>query len=417
MTARGLKDIVRNLPDTPGVYMFKDAGGAIIYIGKAKSLKKRVSSYFSRPQNAKGSAMVSCIDTLDVIRAASEAQAQLWEAALIKEKQPRYNISLKDDKSFPFIRITREKFPLVSVCRKQKNASGQCDDAVYYGPYTNSKLLRQALKVIRGVFGFRSCVTLPSRPCLYMRLALCPGPCSGKLKEEKYREVIRKIELLLDSKYDQLAHDLSAEMEQASGQRRFEEAARIRDQIHALSSISKGSDFAGLSAMEDLRELLKMDHPPVRIEAFDIANISGKESTGSMVSFYRAHPDKNNYRRFRIKTVLSVDDYGMIREVVRRRYFRLIREKKPLPDLILIDGGRQHLASAEGELAKLSVRIPVISIAKDRENLYVQGQEQPLQFAQDTPALNLIRRIRDEAHRFAQKYHHLLRKKQLLKDE
>jgi excinuclease ABC subunit C len=409
-----VKEKVRSLPDSPGVYIFKDAGGDIIYIGKAKSLKKRVASYFGRYLNSKTQAMVGQICDLEYIISPTEFQAQLWEASLIKEKQPKYNISLKDDKSFPMICMTGEEFPVVAVCRKQKGQVHAGDSATYYGPYTSAALLRQALAVIRRIFGFRSCRVMPKQPCLYFRLNLCPGPCTGAIDRRQYGEIIRSIQLVLDSRYDALAFELSRRMNLAAGERRFEDAARIRDQINALGAISRGNEFFSLNGIEELRRICGMSAPPIRIEAFDISNTSGKEATGSMVSFLKGAPDKDNYRRFRITTVSRVDDYAMIREVVRRRYARLTRENKQLPDLVVIDGGRQHLIAALGEIKALGLDIPVLAIAKKQEHIYVDGNKQPITFAGDTPGLNLIRRVRDEAHRFARKYHHLLHAKKTL---
>ncbi|MGE5308731.1 MAG: GIY-YIG nuclease family protein [Deltaproteobacteria bacterium] len=414
MSTGKVKDKVKALPDSPGVYLFKNAKGEIIYIGKAKSLKKRVSSYFGRFLNSKTQAMVSQVEDLEYILSPTEFQAQLWEASLIKEKQPRYNISLKDDKSFPMIRITGDDFPVVMVCRKQKGELHTKDGSTYYGPYTSANLLRQALKVIRRIFGFRSCNVMPRQPCLYFRLKLCPGPCKGKLTKQRYAEIIKDIQLVLDSRYDELAFRLSEKMNLAAKERRFEDAAKIRDQIHALSAVSRGNEFLNLNGIEELRKIAGMDRPPIRIEAFDIANISGKEATGSMVSFLKGSPDKDNYRRFRIKTVDRIDDYAMIREVVRRRYYRLKVENRQMPDLILIDGGRQHLEAALGEIRALGLDIPMIALAKEQENIYVPGREEPVSFREDTPGLNLVRRVRDEAHRFARVYHHLLHRKKVL---
>jgi excinuclease ABC subunit C len=414
MGEEAVKDKVRQLPDSPGVYLFKNAAGRIIYIGKAKSLKKRVASYFGRYLNSKTQAMVSQIADLEFILSPTEFQAQLWEASLIKEKQPKYNISLKDDKSFPVIRIDGGDFPAVSVCRKQKGELRADDGAAYYGPYTSARLLRQALKVIRRIFGFRTCSVMARQPCLYFRLKMCPGPCTGKLSPQQYRETIRDIQLVLDSRYDELAFRLGGQMKSAAAEKRFEDAARIRDQINALSAISRGNEFLNLNGIEALRKIAGMNKPPIRIEAFDISNISGQEATGSMVSFLKGAPDKDNYRRFRIKTVTTVDDYRMIREVVRRRYSRLKKERKQLPDLVVIDGGRQHLEAALDEIRLLGLEMPVIAIAKEQENIYAAGKDQPVRFAEDTPGLNLVRRVRDEAHRFARKYHHLLRAKKTL---
>lgn len=409
----GVKQNLKNFPDAPGVYIFKDALGKIIYIGKAKSLKKRAQSYFNRPLDAKNQIMVSKIADIEYRPTASESQAEILEASLVKEKQPRYNIDLKDDKSFPWIRITDDKFPLVSICRRKGNKEG--DRALYFGPYTNVKLLRQAFKLVRRFWGFRSCRILPKQPCLYYRLKLCPAPCAGKISQKDYREIIKQIRLFLESRYKELARELSQQMQKASQEKKFEEAAVIRDRINALSAISRtGNEFSLDDELGDLKNLLKLDKLPLRIEAFDISNISGKEATGSMVGFYKGSPDKNNYRRYRIKTVAAIDDYEMIREVVRRRYWRVKKENLAPPDLILIDGGKGHLSAARDELSKLGLIIPLASIAKDRENIYTTGGTMPTRLKQDTAALNLLRRIRDEAHRFALKYHHLLHRKKVI---
>jgi excinuclease ABC subunit C len=358
--------------------------------------------------------MVAKIADIEYRLTPSEAQAQILEASLIKQYQPQYNISLKDDKTFPWIKISEEEFPIVSICRRKKAEAE--DQASYFGAYTNVDLLRQAFKLMRRVFAFRSCKTLPKEPCLYYRLKLCPGPCVGKINSRQYKDIIYQIRMFLDYKYEELLDVLGRKMREAAAESRFEEAAKIRDQINALGAIGNSSARAiSLNELEDLKSLVGLAHPPYRIEAFDISNIQGKSPCGSMVSFYKGKADKNNYRRFLIKTVSGIDDYRMIAEVVSRRYFRLVDERLKLPDLILIDGGKQHLLVALRELEKLKLNIPLISIAKDRENIYTKDKDNPIKLEADTPALNLIRRIRDEAHRFAISYHRLLRKKKLLK--
>ncbi len=410
----GLKEKVSSLPDGCGVYLFKDAQGNIIYIGKAKFLKKRVQSYFIRPLDAKNQALVSKITDIEYRSTSSEAEAQILEAQLIKEKQPQYNIDLKDDKSFPWIRITDEEFPVVSTYRRKGKRKN--DNSLYFGPYTNVKLLRQAVKSMRKIFGFRSCKIMTKKACLYYRLKLCPAPCVGKITSTQYQEIISRIRLFLESRYEELINKLSTRMKELAKEKNFEEAAKIRNQIQALSAFgytAKPINFA-INELEDLKNLLKLDKLPLRIEAFDISNISGKQGTGSMVTFLKGLPDKNNYRRFRIKTFEGIDDYRCLREVIHRRYLRVIEEKLPLPDLVLIDGGKAHLKVVKDEIDKLGLRLPLVSIAKDQENIYIKNRPQPIKLNQDTPALNLIRRIRDEAHRFAIKYHHLLRKKKII---
>lgn len=407
-----LKLKVQNLPVSAGVYLFKDASGEIIYVGKAKSLKKRVRTYFTSFLPDKTQALVSRIADIEYIVTPSEAQAQLLENALIKEKQPHYNISLKDDKSFPLVHIGSEGFPIISVCRS-KDAKKEAGS--FYGPYTSAADLRQALKTMRRIFGFRSCKTMPKKACLYCRLNLCPGPCVGKISKEDYNDTVEQIKLFLSFRYEELLYKLAAKMRRLSAAKRFEEAARVRDRINILSVFAQGRiHSAGLNELEDLKILLKLKKIPERIEGFDISNISGKQATGSMVSFYNGLADKDNYRRFRIKSQIDIDDYAMLREVMSRRYARLRQEGKIMPDLILIDGGKGHLAAGKEILDGLGLHIAVISIAKEKEQIFVPGKSEALKTKIGSPALNLIRRIRDEAHRFALKYHHLLRKKKII---
>lgn len=408
-----LRNKIDSLPLAPGVYFFKDAAGKVIYIGKAKSLRKRVKSYFNRPVDGKTQVIVSKIKDLEYLSTPSESQALILEASLIKEKQPHYNIDLKDDKSFPWVRITAEEFPAVSVCRRKK--IDKKDKSIYLGPYTSAQLLRKALVMVRKIFGYRACAKLPKTVCLDYRLKLCPGPCIRRISANGYREVIKNIKMFLNSRFEELLSRLYYRMNEAASRQEFEEAAGIRDQINALSAIRKNDSAVTFpDELEDLKQLLKLDRLPQRIEAFDISNISGSQAAGSMVSFFNGFPDKDNYRRFKIKTVLRIDDYAMLREVVSRRYSRLARENLKLPDLVIIDGGRSHLLAALDEINKVGISLNLISIAKDKENIYIKGKINPIRLNRDTPSLNLIRRARDEAHRFALKYHHLLRRKKII---
>jgi len=413
MREKGLKDKTASLPEAPGVYLFKDEHGQVIYIGKAKSLKKRVMSYFNRAQEAKTQAMVSRAAGLEFIRTPSQSHAEILEASLIRKQLPQYNIDLRDDKSFPWIRINDDEFPVLSVCRRKKY--GKTDRSLYFGPYTDPAGLRRAMKLIRKIFGYRSCKVMPKSACLYGRLGLCPQPCAGKVTAKIYRQTIDQIKMFLESSYEELADTLGAQMTQAAKMKDFERAACLRDRLNSLSALSSSPEHApALDESEGLRVLLKMDKPPLRIEAFDISNIGGSQASGAMASFLRGKPDKNNYRRFRIKTVSVIDDYAMTREVVRRRYRRVVREGLSLPDFILIDGGKGHLLAAAKELEVLGLDIPMAGIAKEEENIYIKNRARPVKFATDTPALNLIRRIRDEAHRFAVAYHHILRRKKVI---
>lgn len=408
-----LKNIIVNMPDAAGVYLMKDNLRRVIYIGKAKSLRKRLLSYLGRELSTKTLAMMSNVSHIKYRLTSTESLALLLETSLVHRYKPKYNVSLRDDKSFPLVKITHEEFPAIFIIRKR-----QRDRARYFGPYTNAKLLRQALKIIRRSFPYRSCKKLPQKACIYYRLKLSPAPCIGKITQKEYAKNLRNISLILEGKTDSLIKRLFQEMHLKSKELKFEEAARIRDQISALSALGQIKSGFGIQRvrdeLEDLKNLLKLNKLPLRIDAFDISNIFGKEATGSMVSFYRGIPDKDNYRRFRIKTVGDIDDYGMLREVIQRRYSRVREENLALPDLMLIDGGRSHLLTADRELKQLGLNIPLLSIAKEKENIYTIDRVNPLRLKEERPALNLIRRIRDEAHRFAIKYHHLLRRKKVI---
>ena len=405
-----LKNKIASVPDAAGVYIFKDSRGEILYVGKAKSLRKRLSNYLGRDLSSKTIALMSNASDVEYRLTPTESLALLLEASLIYQHKPRYNVSLRDDKSFPLVKITNEDFPAICITRKRK-----LDAARYFGPYTNAGLLREALKIIRRYFSYRSCKQLPREACIYYRIGLSPGPCIGKINKKEYAKNIENIALILEGKTEALIRKLSQEMNLKSKEQKFEEAAKIRDKIKALSAISQSpSSSIVVNEIEDLKNLLKLNKLPLRIEAFDISNIFGREATGSLVSFYKGFADKDNYRRFRIKTVDRIDDYKCLREVIHRRYLRLIEEKLPLPDLILIDGGRSHLSVADKEIKKLGLNIPLVSIAKDKENIYTENKSKPIRLDLDTPALNLIRRVRDEAHRFAVSYHHVLRRKRIL---
>ena len=405
-----LKEKVLSAPDSPGVYLMRDNRGKVLYVGKANSLKKRLSNYFTKGLDSKTLALMGKVADVEFRLSPHEAMALLLEASLIRKLRPRYNICLRDDKSFPFVRISGEEFPSISITRKKNDPHSR-----YLGPYTNAKLLKNALKIIRRSFAYRSCRHLPSQSCIYGRINLCLAPCVGKVSRKEYRRGMDNIILILEGKADLLIHDLSRMMQDKSRARDFEAAALLRDQISTLAELSAGlSGVNRKSELEDLKNRLGLKKLPERIEGFDISSISGKQAVGSMVSFYCGSPDKNNYRRFRIRGFQGIDDYKMLAEVVRRRYSRLIKEKSALPDLLLIDGGKGHLLSAAGQLKELGLDLPLVSIAKKEERIYSNQKARSLIFSKDNPALNLIRRVRDEAHRFALGYHLLLRRKELI---
>ena len=411
-----IKKKLKKLPASPGVYLFLGEGKKPLYIGKATNLKRRVSSYFqSNYKPPRTRALVSQIKDLDYIMTASSAEALIYEANLIKEKKPKYNVDLKDDKSYPFLRLTvKEKFPRLFITRKKIP-----DGSVYYGPYTNVKLLRKALSVIRGIFLLRPCVNLPKKACLKAHIKQCLAPCDGTISEAEYKNVVSEVRLFLEGRKDDLLKRLSCDMRKASKNLDYEKALALRDKIEALSAMWKGrkSPPPLNKEINNLRDALGLRVIPARIEAFDISNIHGLLAVGSMVSFFSGKPQRDEYRRFRIKNVSGINDYDMMKEVIRRRYSRLWSEKKRLPDLILIDGGKGHLNAVKSELNEIMKHssVPVISIAKAEELIYTENSSTPLKLARSSPALKLIMRIRDETHRFAISYHKLLRGKDLLR--
>jgi len=412
-----IKEKIKNIPHLPGVYIMKDASGEVLYIGKAKDLSKRVSSYFqeARPKTAKNMSLLEKVKSLDYVITSSEEEALIYEASLVKEKRPRYNVELKDDKSFPFLKISLgDKFPRLTITRKKID-----DGSLYFGPYTKAKLLRNAVSILKNIFPLRICKNLPNEPCLAYHIGQCLGPCVNKIDGKAYNEIVRQLVLFLEGKKIKLIVELTEKMKDFADKKNFEQAVVIRNRLSALLEVSdrKTADYSswGNIALK-LKKILALPGVPLKIEAFDVSNISGKEATGSMVYFNNGLPDKSNYRKFRIKNVKGVDDYAMIREVVARRYKRLKEEGKEFPDLIIIDGGKGHLGAAYEELLKLNAgHISVIGIAKREEKIYTLGSREPLDINRDSEILHFIQSVRDEAHRFALKYHHTLRRNQIPK--
>lgn len=409
----GIKEKLKDIPRLPGVYIMKGVSGETLYIGKAKDLSKRVSGYFqgSRPKTARHMALLEKVKDLDYVVTGSEEEALIYEAGLIKEKKPKYNVELKDDKSFPFLKLTlNEKFPRLIITRKKTD-----DGSLYFGPYTKVKLLRNAVSILKNIFPLRICGKVPGESCLAYHIGQCLGPCVKKINQKSYDEIVRQLILFLEGKKTRLVRELTDKMRKFADEKNFEQAAVIRNRLSALLEVSdrKTADYSswGNVALK-LKKILKLPKPPLKIEAFDVSNISGREAAGSMVYFNNGLPDKSNYRKFRIKNVKGIDDYAMIKEIVRRRYKRLKEENKAFPDLVIIDGGKGHLSAAHEELLKLNAAgIPVIGIAKQEEKIYTLGSHEPLDINRDSEMLHFIQSVRDEAHRFALKYHHALRRK------
>lgn len=405
---------INSLPLTSGVYLMKDADGAIIYVGKAVSLRERVLSYFRTrpPIQSKTNLLVAAIADINFIETASEAEALILEASLIKEYDPKYNIELRDDKSYPYIVITNEKFPRVFIDRPHEKIKGY----KYFGPYVAVSLIREALTIIRKIFHFRTCQPFPEKECLDYHIGLCEAPCIGKISTSDYAKNIHKVILILEGKKDDLYRGLKEEMEDLVKEKKFEEAAKVRDQLQAIGALYSGTqDINYFKEAEQLQRALNLPRLPERIETFDISNIMGNQAVGSMVSFLNGKPDKKNYRRFKIREVAGIDDFQMIAEIVRRRYLRLKNEGVLYPDLIVIDGGKGQLSAAVDELKKLNVDIPIISLAKKEEEIFLPNRRNSIKLSHQSLGLKLLQRVRDEAHRFAVSYHRLLREKDMKK--
>jgi excinuclease ABC subunit C len=407
---------LKALPDRPGVYLFKDSQGKILYVGKALSLKKRVCSYFqpARPLTAKLMQMVGQVADVDWILAGSEAEALLYESSQIKESQPKYNVLFRDDKSYPYLKITAEEpFPRLFIGR----GTGKTGIKTI-GPFAQPGLLRQAFDAIRGVIPFRTCRVMPKRACLDYHLGLCQAPCEGRISQAEYQENLSRVFRLMEGKKEEVLEELRARMKRASEERRYEEAAIYRDQIDGLGLLAvRPSPFVPERALSDLQGILRLPRLPRRIVGFDVSNIFGKEPVGSMVTFLDGKPFKGGYRRFKIKTVVGIDDFAMMREIVQRGLtpqFEGLSPKGTVPDFILIDGGRGHLNAALEVLKELKLDIPAAGIAKEYEILFLPGRAEPVVLPPESRARRLAQRVRDEAHRFAIGYHRLLRGKDAL---
>jgi excinuclease ABC subunit C len=509
------------LPHAPGCYLFADEHGTILYIGKAKDIRKRVASYFQKTdRDSKTRALISRIVSVDFVVTTNEVEAFLLENNLIKKHQPKYNIDLKDAKRFAYIEISGGEFPRIGIARRTKG------DGTYFGPFVSATERDVVLRVVKMVFCLRSCRKLPKRACLRYHMKSCSAPCIGAISAAEYRLQVERATALLKGKGSDLIRLLKAEMAASSQRQEFEKALALRNQIAAIErlslrqhverprgtdqdvvsytvasgmvflmvfSVEKGllsgkqeytfdahGDFfeeflvqyyadhtppaelvlphevdAALSEyfsqrkgsavqvtapkigdkkrlielvnkniehaflrdelkVQELRAALGLTSPPVVIECFDISHLSGTSMVGSMVQFRSGKPDKNNYRRFRIRTVAGIDDFASITEIVKRRYQRLAAEGAAMPDLIIIDGGRGQLSAALDAIRSLGQKIPVIAIAKQEEDVYLPGEVLPRRLDEKGIALRYLQEIRNEAHRFAVAYHRVLREKKVL---
>ncbi|MHA1378665.1 MAG: excinuclease ABC subunit UvrC [Candidatus Helarchaeota archaeon] len=409
-----------SIPENPGCYFFKN-GDEIIYIGKAVSLKKRVNSYFhlAASSSQKLQNLLAEFTDIEWKITDSEIEALLLESQLIKRYKPKYNTWGKDDKSFPYIYITDEDFPRIFVKRLIKNQ--EREPGKYFGPFIDVKAIKKTLRFILKTFPSATCskpVDKQKRFCQKYQYKLCSAPCIGKVTKKEYNEQIDMIGRLLSGKKDELLKDLYKNMESASKKLDYEKAAEIRDQIFALEKsirnimiTSQDQEFEITSeGVTQLKKLLNLKTMPYRIAGFDISNIGGTFATGSLVIFENGIPKKEDYRRFRIKHT-GPDDVGMIKELLDRRYKKIIREKIQLPNLILIDGGKGQVNAASEILKKYEIDIPLLGLAKKNEEIFFPHHSTPIILPRNSKALFLLQRVRDEAHRFAISYHKKLRQK------
>jgi len=509
-------------PEKAGIYLMKDSDGEIIYIGKARNLRKRISQYFTGSNDIKTRTLVEQIREIECILTKDETEALILESNMVKNYQPKYNMLLKDSKHFSYLALTKEKFPRLLVARKNSKGKFRIRNAKFFGPFTDAGKRAVSARYLRKLFRVRICNKMPRKECLQYHLGNCNAPCIGKVSSEDYQKNIDSLEMVLNGKKDakKIIRDLKAQMKKASEDLDYELAASLRDQISSLeiffgkSNVEqikrKDEDFvwfqkigeelhvhilksqngvicksenqkiqikheqdpevafcmqyyggldegnivysnlnekqmellnpalehefrkpsrAKMKVLEiaadsivqnkidpsvlELQEQLEMKDSPLIIETFDISTLLGTNSVGSMVRFVNGKPDKSGYRRFRIKTVEGQDDFAMMREVVGRRYSRILSEGGQLPDLILIDGGPGQLHFAIEALEDLGIDKTIVSLAKREEEVYVPNKMEPLNMDKKSLALKLLQRCRDEAHRFAITYHRKRREKDM----
>ena len=421
---------VRSFPTTPGVYLMKDRQDRVIYVGKAVNLRNRAASYFTRAAQTerRTAELVREIYDIDCVKTDSEVDALLMEARLIKDIQPRFNSQLKDDKTFPYLQIsTREDFPRIEFTR-----TPAAKNVRLYGPFTNAGQLRGMIAVLQKIFRFRTCnLDIEEsderwrwfRPCLLASINQCTAPCNQRISRKDYRDDIRRLRLFLDGGRDRLLKQMNREMLQASKERQYERAARIRDDVEALKGLNLKGNLEEHAQPEvfyhdpkkglaGLKKVLQLPKLPRLIEGVDIAHLQGGETVASLVQFIDGLPFKHGYKRYRIRSVEGVDDFASMREVITRRFRRLSQEGDSFPDLLLIDGGRGQLNAVMNVMQHMEINPPLtISLAKREEEIFVPGQSQPHRLSRHSYALRLLQYVRDESHRFAQHYHHLLRGK------
>jgi excinuclease ABC subunit C len=400
-----MKKFYEKLPDTPGVYLMKNKAGELLYVGKAGNLRRRVSSYFLRPHDARIQKLVSEIAKIDHKKTDTAIEALMLEAELIKKYRPPFNIREKDDKSFLYVEITEEVFPRVLLVRGKNERDGE-----RYGPFTSASSIRLALKILRRIFPFSahqwnpvayrdSNARLRAKPCFDYSIGLCPGTCIGAISEEEYAHTLKNLRYFLEGKKKMVIKTLQKDMDRASKALEFERAEMIKRKLFSLQHIQ---DVALIKENETRDE---EEQQGIRIEGYDISNISGTSAVGSMVVFENNKPSKSEYRKFKIRGVQYANDVAMLKEVLRRRFSHIGDARWPMPQLLLIDGGKPQVNATRQVLRELKISLPVVGLAKgpDRKNNEVIG------VIPKFTALAVLIRVRDEAHRFAVAYHKKVR--------
>jgi excinuclease ABC subunit C len=414
---------LKTLPAEPGVYFHRDAKGKIIYIGKAAVLKNRVMSYFQNGRkDPKTRLLVADIADTEWITVGSEVEALFLESEFIKRYKPKFNIDLKDDKNFIYIKISDAEFPVFTYVRRPMD-----DKSHYYGPFTSADALRRAMRMLRKVFPYITHENWPARGCLQYHLGLCPGPEEGAITAVEYRKSVRRLELYLKGEQTKLMTSIETDMQRASKKHDFETAARLRDQLTDLRSFSKQMIFGDKEAFDltrdqalvGLAERLELAAAPRRIEAFDISHLGGVDNVASMVVFTDGAAHRDDYRRFKMN-LTGNDDYAHMKEVITRRFSPKNMADWPKPDLLLIDGGQPQLSAALSVLDGMGIKIPAIGLAKREEEIIRRVHDdtnskldryESILLPHTSHVLKLLQRVRDEAHRFAITYQTILRGK------
>lgn len=433
---RGIFQIMKHeyhpseIPAGPGVYVFRDRFGQVIYVGKAVNLRRRLGNYFqpARAQRAdpKLRSLIHSIDDWSYQQVRTEDEALILESRLIKDFAPYYNILMRDDKRYLLLKLDeREKFPTLRCARLRKD-----DGARYFGPFPHGSALRSTLEFLLAHFGLRGCLTPEPdaetrKRCLKRIVRDCCAPCTGDISPEAYRARVAAALAVLDGDIAGLSDELKRRMAEAAAAAQFEAAARWRDVLANLETVCgrHNRNFvraelpwspSGMSGVESLQTRLGLENPPRQIICFDISNILGTLAVASLVTFRDGRPERDSYRRFRIRTVDHSDDFAMMKEAVTRHFSRLMRESRPFPDLLMVDGGKGQLSSALDALLAIGAPpLPVIGLAKRNEEIFLPGDPEPVVIDRHDPAIRLLQAVRDEAHRFAISYHRELRIKRL----